>query len=973
MTEQDDMAVRAVIEKTRRVLRVPPSVPDSALPVFAEQVAGQRDMFRDQRDSLDEKRHELLAELDALSDLVAEADGIRPCLTFDELRCRVRALADDAGRWRKLGAAGQATPEMLAQAWLRSEVEESIARGQISVMTAEGVDQPEDQRRMVDDLTTDWDPESKPHDAHVLSVARRALENLRVVPSVSLLPVTAVELARAVHEARSDLTRANGRPPVFLPVEWSKLDGGSREWFERVAARALDRLPSYVAPKAGVAPESPAAVRAVREIAQSLGMSFGDSDDVEAISQLTVEAVRQRVEGSAPSGTGAHLPGTFHVTVDGGKVEQGRDYLFTGALKGKPLARLDGPVAAALERLADPVDADKAALLEQVQALGEELQALHGVHARRDARFARLRELIGLEGGGESGEDAVVESIAATFGDFNARLPKLAKDNRRLRRRNKELRVELSAALGIEGLSNVELVRRGRELFNVEQEFEQFRRDLARTMVSESMRPEALLWTAQQMVSFERRHAVCQGAAALERELVGQLAEVAGLSPESGWTWRPLLERVQADLESGRRAAQAVADRHEDLSRATGRADASWEELIELVTGLAAQTDREAWADVNALAKIREVLGLRPKLFRAGVVDQVKDLRDTRARMEGQLWRVLAELGATGMHVNAATERALEVIKELRTKQADRNQLVRWVDNVALTLAESAGIRIGDSVEVMMQKAGDAAAILRSWPDVARAAEQMDGQDFGELRDRPDEVAQRLADLVRGLNTGRVPMWASFTEQIAARFESMVRLRPDADDPDFLVMAELEPLHKATLLHAATQVRAHGAALVVQAENLARFRDSVGTADVAQPIEPAKTITVLRQNQHWTTGGTVLSDPDAPWHIGCGGQVTLSEGTQEGVCGDCGLLCVPQSEPMVSRTVVEFQDRPQELEWSHGPTADDPDPGKRWHTGCGGEVLTFDGVDVCQKCGREDEVQAAEAAAEANADAESES
>ena len=39
-----------------------------------------------------------------------------------------------------------------------------------------------------------------------------------------------------------------------------------------------------------------------------------------------------------------------------------------------------------------------------------------------------------------------------------------------------------------------------------------------------------------------------------------------------------------------------------------------------------------------------------------------------------------------------------------------------------------------------------------------------------------------------------------------------------------------------------------------------------------------------------------------------------------------------------------------ELVWFYGPTAADPDPGKRWHTGCGGVVLAFDGGNICGKC-----------------------
>lgn len=40
-----------------------------------------------------------------------------------------------------------------------------------------------------------------------------------------------------------------------------------------------------------------------------------------------------------------------------------------------------------------------------------------------------------------------------------------------------------------------------------------------------------------------------------------------------------------------------------------------------------------------------------------------------------------------------------------------------------------------------------------------------------------------------------------------------------------------------------------------------------------------------------------------------------------------------------------------ETDWFYGPTDADPDPGKRWHVGCGGEIWTFDGGLVCRVCG----------------------
>jgi hypothetical protein len=35
----------------------------------------------------------------------------------------------------------------------------------------------------------------------------------------------------------------------------------------------------------------------------------------------------------------------------------------------------------------------------------------------------------------------------------------------------------------------------------------------------------------------------------------------------------------------------------------------------------------------------------------------------------------------------------------------------------------------------------------------------------------------------------------------------------------------------------------------------------------------------------------------------------------------------------------------------YGPTDADPDPGKKWHIGCGGEVLFIDDGLICSECG----------------------
>lgn len=44
------------------------------------------------------------------------------------------------------------------------------------------------------------------------------------------------------------------------------------------------------------------------------------------------------------------------------------------------------------------------------------------------------------------------------------------------------------------------------------------------------------------------------------------------------------------------------------------------------------------------------------------------------------------------------------------------------------------------------------------------------------------------------------------------------------------------------------------------------------------------------------------------------------------------------------------------MAWHYGPTADDPDPGRMWHYGCGGEVLFIDDGRICVRCDQQEEV-----------------
>lgn len=67
-----------------------------------------------------------------------------------------------------------------------------------------------------------------------------------------------------------------------------------------------------------------------------------------------------------------------------------------------------------------------------------------------------------------------------------------------------------------------------------------------------------------------------------------------------------------------------------------------------------------------------------------------------------------------------------------------------------------------------------------------------------------------------------------------------------------------------------------------------------------------------------------------------------------GMRGDYNaLICWAESQPAPPSVAVLLEDFP----YHYGPTATDPDPGKKWHIGCGGEVLFIEDGLICAKCG----------------------
>lgn len=66
--------------------------------------------------------------------------------------------------------------------------------------------------------------------------------------------------------------------------------------------------------------------------------------------------------------------------------------------------------------------------------------------------------------------------------------------------------------------------------------------------------------------------------------------------------------------------------------------------------------------------------------------------------------------------------------------------------------------------------------------------------------------------------------------------------------------------------------------------------------------------------------------------------------------GDGQRLSLPKT--FTVEELVEHIPAPGSLRWYHGPVEGDPDPGKMWCMGCGGEVVGFMGEYTCKSCHR---------------------
>jgi len=785
-----------------------------------------------------------------------------------------------------------------------------------------------------------------------------------------------------------------------------------------------------------------------------------------------------------------------------------------------------------------PSASDHAALQDQLKRLGEVLRAEQGRARNAVASMQRqLAEALGAEVPPEDdGEDA------DRWADMIMKVGDLVADREDLQ--------ELAAALGTWPSTSVRTMtesakrladyRTRNEEVSAQLDGEQreFRRKLAVAMGRAVLGDSGLIESARVLAEFERAHRVCRGAEALERELAGQLAEVLG-RPYADESFRMLLSRVTDVLRER-------ADQVTDLASALGlRGTLQWSEMISRVAGSTDAHERMSWA-VNALSAIREDLGLPPKVFPAVVVGAVRDLKASRAVAEGQLLRLFDACGVqhetwAKTDVGAAADRALDEIKALvsfrdAVSVPGGAQEVRRVQDAVMTVLEAAGIDLAEDFtrpDVTVQKAGDAAAILRSWPDVLRAVSEFDGDeveqpdevapmlmnfvplfrradecvgqldryaeainsleallamvtgqplrpDVASVRDRfgllideifapvleagsiygvefeaqgskqgyarlvlmqirnhvamlppavPEQVLrglsafdigeptdlaevesllkkyaktyhmagryqavlhhievalsewtgnpktfndatlkQRLTDLVTDLDRGKSSMWASFTEQIAARLESTATMRADVEDDDRFVQGFEYPemLHKATLSHAAIWVRAHAAALVsgeqthplVMALQSGTFwAPDAGSSELE--LSPDGEGDVVLRNEGCGGGSILLGASElAPvgaalmalsyYHVRENGLRAQRKAREDAAVAEAREIAAGAEEVKAVGPIRVTPRMPQE--WSYGPNAIDPDPGKRWHIGCGGEVQTFDGVDLCGDC-----------------------
>lgn len=517
------------------------------------------------------------------------------------------------------------------------------------------------------------------------------------------------------------------------------------------------------------------------------------------------------------------------------------------------------------------------ALLEQVRELSAEMRSLREAHANRVSLFGRLAEVIGVDG---ASDREIVESIVATYADFNARIPALAREVRDLRSEQSDHYQDLRMALGIE----------------------------------DSLSWEDLI---SNVVVRVRDSDDADGLRRRQRDT------------ETGC-------RVAARLPQGTSHADVMVFLNETVTalvdirhRLMLEPDASVVQVLKAVAKLVKRAEGAGSLAQNALTAINELLGLNEKQFPAGTVDAVRGLRESWGVMEEWLPRLFDALGVdvyvlSGKeNVAQAMGRALDCARELKVSAGTNlgeRAFVKRVTDSAYAVLEAAGIdTVTDSPDAVVQKAGDAAAILRSWPDVLRAVNAFQGEDI----EQPDEVAPNLETYAK--------MWSDPPKLFMAleRLLAAHRGEPLRNDVGtmhervdnlvkrlFAVVEETGRMHGIRYTLGESKVTFADMVLMNIRNHVAMAPSELAGHDHVGPVVNAtkaaefaglvKSIKVFDQTQMWVQGPTASdADPEKRWHVGCGGEVKfLGNVGVTDVCVACRAVCVPQ-EGSAAITVTE--------------------------------------------------------------------
>jgi hypothetical protein len=628
-----------------------------------------------------------------------------------------------------------------------------------------------------------------------------------------------------------------------------------------------------------------------------------------------------------------------------------------------------------------------ASLLAQLRELGAHVRTL-------EALFARLAEEVDARG---DSNEYVVELV-------EQKLRESGKWMQQVERRTESLTRELAEAMGRAPEPPLggswgwgELLREVSHQYDWRRKAITREGDLRRAL----RMPDHVSWDA--LVAY----------AAQAHNAVGHLQRKLGLQEQA--YPGPLFKAVD-DLKAQIKTAGAAGSPQEELAEHVRRmAQAAG---VELADGRKADT----LAELNKLANaaVSRIVDTRTLAERIRLLDLAVALGRPDS---SDSWEHLIGLVAdqTAAHTGHALE--LNVFEPGERKDARR------VKDAILTLADAAGIDPNeDQPDVAVQKAGDAAAILRSWPDVARAAGMFDGNkveqpdevapalqgfaekfswtdppglfkalerllaahrgeplkdDAGTMYDRVDNTVKRLFAVVE--ETGRAhglhfasgdskvvfadrvllsirnavvfspaPMWVALADQVASRMERWADADPEplsklVKVPGVGIMKDRE-----TLRFAADVVRTHAAELVsgghphplVMAEQDGVFwSPSVGSSEL-ELVPDADGDVVFRDDTQSADGkalGLLVLGADEVAPVGA--ALLMLAAHRLRAKGSPAANAVPITRIRVTPTVPQT--------WCYGPNSIDPDPAKRWHIGCGGEVLTVDGVDICGDCSYE--------------------